>query len=293
MRILLKKIKSFDLIIILYCILTGIYITFGFNQLQNIFSHLLIRVVFITLILLLISVEKSNNKFLYFIRNFYPLLLLGFFYSETDYYNNLLFENFDPLLIPIENFLFGSQLSLEFSQHIPFQWFSELMHFGYFSYYLMTFGVPLLFYLKAPKQFEKTMFIIVLSFCFYYIFFILFPSIGPQFYFPIEQRIVPDGYLFQKLLSIILETGETQTGAFPSSHVGMAILFLILIGKYYKKLLFMLILVVIILVASTVYIKAHYAVDILAGLVTGIMFYYLSEKIYNKYFNSIIANKVL
>ncbi|MCK5028413.1 MAG: phosphatase PAP2 family protein [Bacteroidales bacterium] len=289
---LLRKLNPFDIVIVAFCLLTGIYMLFGHARIDHLSIHILFRIITLIIIFLLIKTEDSRNKILHFVRNFYPLILLGFFYSETDYYNNLLFENFDPLLIQIENLLFGTQLSLELSQQIPFQWFSELMHFGYFSYYIITFAVPLLFYLKAPEQFEKTMFIIVLSFCIYYIIFVFFPAIGPQFYFPVEQRAVPNGFIFQKILNLILETGETQTGAFPSSHVGMAVLFLILIGKYYKKLLFTLVPLVIILIASTVYIKAHYAIDILAGLLTGILFYYLSNKIYYKYFNSTIENNV-
>ncbi len=219
----LKKLKSFDLVVILFCITTGIYMLLGYKQLQNISIHIIIRIVFLSIIFSLIKAEDSKNIFLQFFRNFYPLLFLGFFYSETDYYNNLLFENFDPFLIYVENLIFGTQMSLEFSKVFPSQWFSEIMHFGYFSYYLMTFGIPLIFYLKARDQFEKVMFIIILSFCLYYISFVIFPTIGPQFYFPIEQRIVPEGYLFQKIMDIIISIGETQTGAFPSSHVGMAI----------------------------------------------------------------------
>jgi membrane-associated phospholipid phosphatase len=292
MNLYLRKLNPIDKIVSVYCLLTGSYMLFGFNQFDNLSIHILLRILTLFIIFLLVKSEDSKNRILHFVRNFYPLILLGFFYSETDYYNNLLFENFDPLLIRTEELLFRTQLSLDFSEQIPYQWFSELMHFGYFSYYLITMGIPLLFYFKAPEQFEKMMFIIVLSFCFYYILFILFPAIGPQFYFPHEQRAVPSGYLFQKLLNIILETAETQTGAFPSSHVGIAIMFLILIGKYYKKILFVLIPLVFILVASTVYIKAHYAIDILAGLLTGILFYYISNKIYNKYFDSTIENKV-
>lgn len=194
MRKLLNKLKSFDLVVILFCILTGIFIILSSNQLQNIFLHLSIRVLFIALIFLLISVTKSNNKLLSFIRNFYPLLLLGFFYGETDYYNNILFVNLDSYLVKIERFVFGSQLSLDFSVLIPYKWFSELMHFGYFSYYLFTLGIPLLFYVKKKQEFNKAMFIIIFSFCSYYILFILFPSIGPQFYFEPNQVIIPDGY---------------------------------------------------------------------------------------------------
>ena len=287
MYLILKRIKPFDLVIILFCLLTGIYILVGYKQLHDIYIHLLIRFIFLSIIFFLITTENSNNRILQFLRNFYPLLLLGFFYSETDYYNNLIFENFDSTLVQIENLFFGTQLSLQFSKLIPNKWFSELMHFGYFSYYLMTLGVPLLFYLKARRRFEKTMFIIVLSFCLYYLSFIIFPSIGPQFYFPMEQQTVPDAYLFQKIMDIIITIGESETGAFPSSHVGMAIIFLIIIRKRFKNYCFIILPLVTVLILSTIYLKAHYAIDIIAGIITGILFYLLSNKIYNSIFTKI------
>jgi membrane-associated phospholipid phosphatase len=281
MRKLLNKLKSFDLVVILFCILTGVYIILGSNQLQNTFFHLLIRVLFISLILTLISVEKSSSKLLSFIRNFYPLLLLGFFYAETDYYNNILFENLDSYLIKIENLVFGSQLSLDFSVLIPYRWFSELMYFGYFSYYLFTLGIPLLFYIKKKQEFNKAMFLIISSFCAYYILFILFPSIGPQFYFEPDQVMVPDGYIFDKVMHLVVKYGETETGAFPSSHVGMTVVFLILIWKNFRNYFAILLIPAFLLILSTVYLKAHYAIDIIAGGISGVLFYIISLRTYN------------
>ncbi|HAF28003.1 MAG TPA: phosphoesterase [Bacteroidales bacterium] len=287
MNYCLKKLKSFDLVVISFCIATGIFMLFGYRQLQNISIHLILRIALLTLIFLLVKVEDSKNLLLQFFRNFYPLLFLGFFYSETDYYNNFLFENLDIFLVHIENKIIGTQLALEFSKQIPFPWFSEIMHFGYFSYYVMTLGIPLLFYIKARRHFEKAMFIIILSFCFYYILFILLPSIGPQFYFPLNQQSVPEGYLFSKMMNIIIELAETQTGAFPSSHVGLAMIYILLAVKYFKRVLFFLMPLTVILVFSTVYLKAHYTIDIIAGAITGILFYYLSVKIYFKFFESL------
>ena len=284
MRNLFRSLKSFDFVIIIYCLITGIYISIGYNQLHDISFHLLIRVAFLSIVFLLVYIEKWQNKILLFIRNFYPLIFIGFFYSETDYYNNLIFENFDPILVRLEEFLFGSQLAIEFPKLIPFQWFSEIMHFGYFSYYLMIVGIPLLFYIKSSKEFEKSMFIILTSFCLYYLVFIVFPSIGPQFYFTIDQLSVPDGYIFDKIMHIIVELVETETGAFPSSHVGIVIIFLILIWKHFRNYFKVLILLSIFLILSTVYIKAHYAIDILAGIISGILFFLLSNWIFNSVF---------
>jgi membrane-associated phospholipid phosphatase len=158
-----------------------------------------------------------------------------------------------------------------------------MMHGAYFSYYLMTLGIPLLIYLKKPGKFNFVMFIITFSFCSYYILFFLFPSTGPQFYFPKAQQVVPEGYLFQKIMHFILEVAETETGAFPSSHVGLGTVFLILIYKYFKKFSWMFFLLYILLILSTIYIKAHYAIDTLAGIITGILFYFSGKFIFKRF----------
>ncbi|MFO7829216.1 MAG: phosphatase PAP2 family protein [Bacteroidales bacterium] len=275
-----KRIKSFDAVIILFCLLTGIYMLIGYQQLDYFYIHISIRIVFLFIVYIMIKTENSTNKILLFFRHFYPILFLSFFYSETGYYNHLLFEPFDPILVRLENWIFGTQLSLTFPHSIPDRWFSELMHFGYFSYYLMIIGIPLLVYFKVRQKFDKTMFIILFSFCMYYLIFILFPSFGPQFYFPVEKRLVPEGFLFQKIMNFIIATGETQTGAFPSSHAGLALILIIITKKYFKKLLWILIPVTILLLLSTVYIKAHYAIDTIAGIFSGGLFYIISNALY-------------
>jgi membrane-associated phospholipid phosphatase len=280
MNKLILKLKSFDHVIILYSIITALIIIAGNNKLQNILPHLLIRFIFILIIFFLIYLERRENRTLLFFRNFYPLLFLSFFYGETDYLNNLIFNNLDSILVNIDQFLFGLQPSLKFSEYIASNWFSEVMHFGYFSYYLFTFGVPLLFYIHKPEQFEKALFIIISSFSIYYLFFIVFPSIGPQFYFQINQTFVPEGYLFDKIMHLITEYGETETGAFPSSHIGMTVIFLILIWKNFKYYFKILLTPAILLIFSTVYLKAHYAIDIFAGAISGYIFYLISIRLH-------------
>lgn len=279
MNTLISKLKSFDYIIIIFCLISGIYISFGYNRIEDLWIHLTLRIVIISVSILLIY-YGDQNKFIQFLRNFYPLVFLGFFYSETGYYNQLIFKPFDPYLVRFEELIFTIQPSLEFSKLIPSQWFSELMHFGYFSYYLIIFGVPFLYYLQVRDKFERTMFIIMLSFSFYYIIFFLLPSIGPQFYFNANLSSVPEGFLFEKIMNVIIDMAETPTGAFPSSHVGVAIIIVILTFKDFRKHLTYLIPIVIILILSTVYIKAHYVIDIIAGFITGMLFYFIGNYIF-------------
>lgn len=81
-------------------------------------------------------------------------------------------------------------------------------------------------------------------------------------------------------MHLVVKYGETETGAFPSSHVGMTIIFLILIWKNFRKYFNILLIPVFLLILSTVYLKAHYAIDIIAGGISGVLFYVLSLRTY-------------
>ena len=71
----------------------------GFKQIDHLLIHITFRIFILFIIFLLVKTEDSKNGILHFVRNFYPLILLGFFYSETDYYNNLLFDGLSVLEI--------------------------------------------------------------------------------------------------------------------------------------------------------------------------------------------------
>jgi len=286
LKMLWKKLVQFitplDFITISYIFLTGILIIFCQAKLQDVASHLLMRTGFLALISLLIYLNWniSNNKAIQFIRYFYPLALLGYFYPETDYLNNIFFANLDPFIANLEVTIFGGHPSIWFSQYIPWKWFNELMNFGYFSYYFLIFIVCYKLYLVSFEQFSHAIFVICMSFFIYYFLFILFPVAGPQFYLTPPDNQLPDAYLFSRLVKIIHDMGEGPTAAFPSSHVGIVLLLIYLAYKYIPKILKWLIPLSILLILSTVYIKAHYVVDVIAGILSIPTMYWLSSATY-------------
>lgn len=114
----------------------------------------------------------------------------------------------------------------------------------------------------------------------YYIVFIIIPVVGPQFYFESDLAVFtpqgPVGYLIR----FIQETGEVPTGAFPSSHVGISLLLGHYIFKYFRKYFYFVASIIFILILSTVYIKAHYVIDVVAAFFITPIFYFLSDKLY-------------
>lgn len=215
------------------------------------------------------------------IYTFYPLLFLGFLYKETDYLNNLIFQhNLDYWFINLEKTIFGFQPSVDFSLLISSPLFAESMYFGYFAYYLLILAIPVVLFLKKGNQVaERSIFVIICSFLIYYLIFIIFPVSGPQFYLT-DLPILPQGYIFGDAIRFIQNLGEAPTAAFPSSHVAMCLILIYIVYKEIPKLWMWLLPIAILLIFSTVYIRAHYAIDILAAFLTAPLAYLASVRIF-------------
>ena len=130
--------------------------------------------------------------------------------------------------------------------------------------------------------------------------FVLVPVNGPTFYYKavgldqIANGVFPNvhdyfnthldclpspGYtdgVFYHLVENAKAAGERPTAAFPSSHVGISTVIMFIVWhSQNRKLFYFLLPFYVFLCMATVYIQAHYAVDALAGLVSGAAFYFL------------------
>lgn len=279
---ILRIIYPTDLITIAYIFITGLFIVFSSFKLHDINSHISVRIGLVLVIILLIYLHHVYpSKFIRFFRHFYPLASLGYFYPETDYLNNVFFPNLDPWVANLEVTFFGGHPSVWFSEYFPWKWFNDLMNFGYFSYYFLIFIVCFYVFKNAYQHFSYVIFIICMSFYIYYILFIIFPVAGPQFSLPPPDNQLPDAYIFRELIKLVHKIGEGPTAAFPSSHVGIMCILWYLSAKYAVKLMKWLIPIGIILVLSTVYIKAHYVIDVIAGFLSVPMIYWIGSHTYS------------
>lgn len=201
-------------------------------------------------------------------------------YKETALLNQLFYPIMDPILEHWDKAIFGFQPALAFSQKFPEFIFSELLFFGYFSYYLMPLIILLVVFKQFPNRLTEFGFLLIGSFLVYYFLFILFPAVGPQFYWSHPDGFIEPKGFFGHIIKIIQENGEAPTAAFPSSHVGIALILMIWLFKNKRLLFYVFIPNVLLLIPATVYIKAHYFVDILAGILTAPLIYLLVSKSY-------------
>lgn len=292
------KLFAYEKAVLVYAILTGIVVCCIWSKADSPVLMLLCRLAFVAATLLLAMWNQSqDNKVSSFVRSFFQLTLLSYWYGETYYFNKLL-PNLDHIFAQIDQSLFGFQPSIAFAEAVPFKWFNELMNLGYFSYFPMIFAACLVFYLSDKKKYDQVLTTILGSFFMFYVIFICVPVTGPQFYFPaidyynhpteqfasvddyfythseLQAGQVEDAYLFRNAVKLSQATGEKPTGAFPSSHVGVATILMLLLGYYKRKALPYFLPFYVLLVCATVYIKAHYFIDVVFGLLTGTLFFY-------------------
>jgi membrane-associated phospholipid phosphatase len=86
------------------------------------------------------------------------------------------------------------------------------------------------------------------------------------------------------LVELSQAVGERPTAAFPSSHVGISTIVLIMAYRAKKWLGHLMLPVYILLCCATVYIQAHYLIDVLAGWISAIVIYLFSTYLYKRYF---------
>ncbi|MDO5665363.1 MAG: phosphatase PAP2 family protein [Bacteroidia bacterium] len=309
-----KNFFAIEVLTIVYAIITSFIVIALWSKLDNPASFLKVRIaviIGITLIYLTSYLFKFKAT-TSFIRTILPIALLSYWYPETYEFNKVI-PNLDYLFASLEQTIFGFQPALVFAERFSSKWVSEAFYMGYFFYFPMMLFIILYCYFYQRDKFNRLTFIFLSSFLLYYLLFILVPVAGPQFYFPVigmesaksglflnidnyfyfNNELFPGpGYsdgIFYRLVKISQGMGEQPTAAFPSSHVGISTILMIWLWDNNKKIMFALFPVYALLCGATVYIQAHYLIDVFAGWLSAFTFYYLFAFSFDKI---IVSEKV-
>ena len=206
-----------------------------------------------------------------------------------------------PYLLQVgSRIFFGCQPALLFAKALPWAVVSELMSMGYFMYYPMIALVSFYYFFCRYYEAERAAFVMLASFFIYYLIYIYVPVVGPTFYFDavgiseITKGIFPalgdyfnthtnclptPGYtdgIFYQLVEDAKNAGERPTAAFPSSHVGVSTICMLLVWHAgNRKMLYVMLPFYIFLCLATVYIQAHYLIDAIAGLISAVVIYFV------------------
>ena len=267
--------------VLLYFAIIELFIIFTKPSLFLDWNFMLTRIIFVfAFIFSLVIKNKISYNFFQLLQNILFFALMTFLYKETAMLNTLIFPKIDEFLSNLDQTIFNFQPSIEFSKHFNSLFFSELFYFGYFCYYLLPLVVFGILYKFLPQKIEEFGFILITSFLLYYFIFIIIPAEGPQFYFTFPDNYIEAQGIFGNAIKLIQKNGEAPTAAFPSSHVGISWIVIFWLYQNFRKSVKYFLPFVILLMFSTVYIKAHYFVDVVAGFLTAPIVFFLTFKFY-------------
>jgi membrane-associated phospholipid phosphatase len=204
------------------------------------------------------------------------ITILMIFNSLGDLIPGIWSRTFDNVLIKIDHALFGVHPTVWMERMIS-PWLTALLQCAYISYYFIPISLGVVLIAKGKHdEFEDALFGIVLCFYLSYIGYLLVPAVGPRFTLDhLQTTGLQAGPFIQKIQAFLNGLEHNKPDAFPSGHTAVALMTLYYAWKKKEKALSAVLLPVVLgLIISTVYLRYHYGVDVLAGIaLTGLTIY--------------------
>ena len=280
----LGAFRLLDAVIAGYMVLASVPLALGTARgVPGCAQQLLVNLAALTSLALVCALSsRSRWWFPVLLRLAYGPLLYTVSYRQTATIWPVLYEQpFDAWLVRVEQLLWGSQPSLVLAEWAPWRWLSELFCGAYYAYYYFT--PAMLFSVLLTRGYaaaERVVFATTFCFSICYALFWLFPTVSPHYWFPPHAGPqLYQGYVFNHLLFLFTSGGEVPTGAFPSSHLAVATLLTIQAHRFAPRLFPFMLAVTVLMCPAVVYLRAHYAVDVPAGILMGLLITGIADRI--------------
>ncbi len=204
------------------------------------------------------------------VRDWFPFLVILLMYYSLwgDATHLVVTRDRDAALIALDQRLFGFQASVALQPFVT----PPLTAWMQFAYAFHIWNIPLVacfIYLRRPRARFRAMMcgLVVISF-FGLLGYLLVPAIGPmytlrdQYTVGLSQPLA----MFNRQMDF-LDYARIQRDVFPSLHVGISFLVWLYAYRNSRRLFWILMPLVLSLWVSTVYLRYHYLVDCVAGLI--------------------------
>jgi len=226
--------------------------------------------------------KETRFRLVGYIRDWYPVPMIFFVFKETYLMVHPIHpQDYDWLLINIDRWIFGGDPTHWLSV-IAHPFVTEILQISYASYYLILLSVFFeLSFEKRHTEYFLGSFLVIYGFYLSYIGYFLLPAVGPRFTlydFNSLDTSLP-GIWATNALRDFVNAGESiprnvpnaidfaQRDAFPSGHTQLTLTILYIAFTNNIKSRWVLLVAGSLLIISTVYLRYHYAIDVIAGVV--------------------------
>jgi membrane-associated phospholipid phosphatase len=243
--------------------------------------------------------HSSESKRLRWIHDWSAFPLVLFSFKQTYYMIGPIHghRDFDPLLIAADRWLTGTNPT-EWLARISHPFLTETLQIAYTLFYTYFIIVGVELYRKAEVgPFRHFRFTVVYGFLISYIGYFFLPAAGPRFTLHGFSKIGTElpGLLFTPFLRRFVNFFESipadvpdavaraaaQRDVFPSGHTMMTLVVIILAYRYRLKVRHPLLVAGILLIFATVYLRYHYLIDLVGGIVLAVFCLATSKNLYH------------
>jgi membrane-associated phospholipid phosphatase len=178
----------------------------------------------------------------------------------------------DPMLIAWDLALLGVHPTVWLERFIH-PWLTEILTWAYTSYYFLPPILAVALYWKRKiADFDRAVFGVVLGFYLSYVGYFLVPAVGPRFtLIHLQTTGLPEVFMADSIRETLNVLERFKQDAFPSGHTAVVLLVLFYAWQFIRGLFWVFLPVVVSLIISTVYLRYHYVVDVIAGIVLAVV----------------------
>ena len=220
------------------------------------------------------------------IRDWFPFLIILLMYYTLwgDATLLMVTTDRDQALMAIDQRLFGCQFSVVL-QRIVSPALTTWMTFAYFFHLVnIPFIACFIYMFRDHRRFREMMSgIMVVSFL-GLMGYLLVPAIGPvytlrnQYTVPLQQSMG----MFNREVDL-MDFARIRRDCFPSLHVAISFVVWLYTYRNSKKLFWILSPLILSLWFSTVYLRYHYLIDVVAGLILAPLSYLLANWLFRRF----------
>ncbi len=241
-----------------------------------------------------VAAKMDAGRLFKLFRKVYIVPVIFFIYSQAQDYINIINPHlYDSLLIKWDFSIFGvnpTQWLARFSN----PYLTEYLQFAYMSFFFMPVihGVEL-HYTGREEEFDRLVSIIAFSFYLSYLMYFFLPAIGPRFMlhdFANLSNELP-GVWFTDTFRHLVNSGGGITAnsvnpaaivnrdCMPSGHTWITLVNIYMAYKFRSHTRWVYYIIGSSLIFATVYLRYHYVVDIMAGVIFAVLCIIIEPKI--------------
>lgn len=197
---------------------------------------------------------------------FFPAVPVLVIYATLGFIPELSPRDQDRVLSRLDRTLFRGDPSV-WLERCARPWITEVMQLAYLAYYVLPLVLLGILYRRGEEQaFDRCVVALLLSHYLAFIGYLAVPALGPRFLLAGEYRTELPGLLIAGPIRALLDALEgIKRDAFPSGHTSAILITVFYAARFTPEQIPWVAPIAGLMILSTVYLRYHYAVDVLAG----------------------------